>query len=353
GERQDREGNTQEARRRAQEGAGRPLRGPQRVRRPARLAARLLRPRALHLGQDDGGDPQDPRARVLALRRRDGGHRRAAHRGRNLAHAGDPPHLDGLPRRGHRHLGRPGRLQAVPRGAEGRPQADEPHLGREEPLRHADGLRVGQERRQGRRGRRDRGARGVPEARGDRLRGRHAAGPAARRDVLDRARRLPEGGDRLPVHRDRRLHVAEVRFREEEPDGGQGGQGRVQAAGRPGRGQERPAPPRHAGRQRPHDGRRPDRRRGRHEPDPLRGRAEVRLGPARPDLRRQGPGPPGAPDARRRRSRGRDGGRGAAARAVAARVRRGRPDDPGGALPGRRGAAGLRVPDRGGSAGGV
>ena len=153
-------------------------------------------------------------------------------------------------------------------------------------------------------------------------------------------------GDRLPAHRARRLRLPALPHGEVAEDGQAGGQGGAQAApsSRP-RSARRDPPPPDAGRARPHDGRRPDRGRRRHEPDPLRRRAEVR--------RREGRAPrssPRAPTSSPRRSASSPPT--AASRSIAdpplarslhASVEVGQ-HDPRGALPGRRRAPRLRLP---------
>jgi hypothetical protein len=83
-----------------------------------------------------------------------------------------------------------------------------------------------------------------------------------------------------------------------------------------------------------HDGGGADRNRGDHQPDPLRGRAAVGARHERADLRRQGPGPDRAQDARGRGREQRADRREPAARPHAARHRRDRRGDPGRALQG-------------------
>ena len=85
----------------------------------------------------------------------------------------------------------------------------------------------------------------------------------------------------------------------------------------------------------------PTGRRRRHEPDALRGRAQLRRKPPRADRGRQGPGPRRQADPPDRRREQRPDRARPAARALAARLRRDRPDDPGRAV--RRGGAGARV----------
>ena len=217
------------------------------------------------------------RARRDVVDRR--GPRRAVHRtiGEHVA-LGRRPGRRRVRRRRRARQRRPGRRQAARPGAQARPQEAQPDRGLQEHLRPERALR-GASRTSSR-------SRVVGAIVALALSSRSStssprSSACRRRSSADRSRTMVLGiAQRAGVaylligvvdyayqryRHEKSLKMDKQEVKEEHKQ-----------HGAPGRGPGALAPPPDGGRPRPHDGRRPDRRRRRHQPDPLRRRAEVR-----------------------------------------------------------------------------